>query len=155
MAEGTTDFIGHAVALQPNDDYFTQACEPMNTKCQSYLGELWSRSERADFVRFLTFNALAMSVLIQTASSLFVSTCTTGIEMKSHDGVSLDRPVFQRGMLVCVPPAVVRSTSSCRPAMPTVGDLARRERAEFGCLSLCFEIRVNPRRGASSGIPPS
>ena len=66
-----------------------------------------------------------MSVLIQTASSLFVSTCTTGIEMKSHDGVSLDRPVFQRGMPVCVPPAVVRSTSSCRPAMPTVGDLAR------------------------------
>ena len=155
MAEGTTDFIGHAVALQPNDDYLTQACEPTNTKCQLYLGELWSRSERADFVCFLTFNALAMSVLIQTASSLFVSTCTAGIEMKSNDGVSLDRPVFQRGMPVCVPPAVVRSTSSCRPAMPTVGDFARRERADFGCLSLCFEIRVNPRRGASSGIPPS
>ena len=55
MAEGTTDFIGRAVALQPNDDYLTQACEPMITKCQLYLGELWSRSQRADFVRFLTF----------------------------------------------------------------------------------------------------
>ena len=75
MAECTTDFIGHAVALQPNDDYLTQTCEPMNAKCQLYLGELWSRSERADFVRVLTFNAPAMSVAIQTASSLFVSTC--------------------------------------------------------------------------------
>ena len=80
-----------------------------------------------------------MSVLIQIASSLFVSTCTTGIEMKSHDGVSLDRPVFQRGMPVCVPLAVVRPTSSCRPAMPTVGNLARHKRPDLGCLSLCFE----------------
>ena len=39
------------------------------------VGELWSRSERADFVRVLTFKAPAMSVAIQTASSLFVLTC--------------------------------------------------------------------------------
>ena len=75
LVQGTTDFIGHAVALQPNDDYLTQACEPMNAKCQLYLNKLWSRRERADFVRVLTFNAPAMSVAIQTASSLFVSTC--------------------------------------------------------------------------------
>ncbi|CAE8732228.1 unnamed protein product, partial [Polarella glacialis] len=37
LAEGTIDFIGHAVALQPNDEYLNKACGPTIAKCRLYL----------------------------------------------------------------------------------------------------------------------
>jgi len=40
LAESTTDFIGHAVALHPNDEYLSQACGPTIAKCQLYLNSV-------------------------------------------------------------------------------------------------------------------
>jgi Rab GDP dissociation inhibitor len=40
LAESTTDFIGHAVALHPNDEYLSQACGPTINKCQLYLNSV-------------------------------------------------------------------------------------------------------------------
>jgi len=40
LAKGTIDFIGHAVALQPNDDYLNKACGPTISKCQLYLNSV-------------------------------------------------------------------------------------------------------------------
>lgn len=37
LCEGTIDFIGHAVALQPNDEYLRQACGATILKCKLYL----------------------------------------------------------------------------------------------------------------------
>merc|ERR1740123_662510 len=37
LQDGTIDFIGHAVALQPTDDYVNQACGPTIQKCKLYL----------------------------------------------------------------------------------------------------------------------
>mmetsp|Transcript_8307 Transcript_8307/g.19558 ORF Transcript_8307/g.19558 Transcript_8307/m.19558 type:complete len:456 (+) Transcript_8307:66-1433(+) len=37
LQEGTVDFIGHAVALQPHDGYLKQACGPTINKCKLYL----------------------------------------------------------------------------------------------------------------------
>jgi len=40
LQEATIDFIGHAVALQPNDDYLKQACGLTINKCKLYLNSL-------------------------------------------------------------------------------------------------------------------
>jgi len=37
LQEGTVDFVGHAVALQPNDDYLNKACGSTILKCKLYL----------------------------------------------------------------------------------------------------------------------
>lgn len=37
LQEGTIDFIGHAVALQINDDYLNKACGPTVDACKLYL----------------------------------------------------------------------------------------------------------------------
>jgi len=37
LQEGTRDFIGHAVALQPNDEYLNKACGITLDKCKLYL----------------------------------------------------------------------------------------------------------------------
>lgn len=37
LQEGTVDFIGHAVALQPTDDYLDQACGPTIQKCKLFV----------------------------------------------------------------------------------------------------------------------
>lgn len=40
LSESTIDFIGHAVALQPNDEYLGQACGPTIAKCKLYVESL-------------------------------------------------------------------------------------------------------------------
>jgi Rab GDP dissociation inhibitor len=40
LQESTIDFIGHAVALQPNDDYLGKACGLTINKCKLYLNSL-------------------------------------------------------------------------------------------------------------------
>lgn len=40
LQESTIDFIGHAVALQPTDDYLGQACGPTIAKCKLYLNSV-------------------------------------------------------------------------------------------------------------------
>jgi len=40
IQEATIDFVGHAVALQPNDDYLSKACGPTIQKCKLYLSSL-------------------------------------------------------------------------------------------------------------------
>lgn len=40
LQESTIDFIGHAVALQPTDDYLNQACGPTIQKCKLYLNSV-------------------------------------------------------------------------------------------------------------------
>jgi len=40
LAEATIDFIGHAVALWPNDDYLAKACGLTINKCKLYLNSL-------------------------------------------------------------------------------------------------------------------
>eukprot|EP00929_Paragymnodinium_shiwhaense_P004732 TRINITY_DN105876_c0_g1_i1.p1 TRINITY_DN105876_c0_g1~~TRINITY_DN105876_c0_g1_i1.p1 ORF type:complete len:456 (+),score=109.98 TRINITY_DN105876_c0_g1_i1:94-1461(+) len=40
LAEATIDFIGHAVALQPNDEYLSKACGPTIQKCKLYVESL-------------------------------------------------------------------------------------------------------------------
>lgn len=40
LATGTIDFIGHAVALQSNDQYLGQACGPTLKKCKLYVDSL-------------------------------------------------------------------------------------------------------------------
>ncbi|CAK0899461.1 unnamed protein product [Prorocentrum cordatum] len=40
LQEATVDFIGHAVALHPNDDYLNKACGPTIQKCKLYLNSL-------------------------------------------------------------------------------------------------------------------
>merc|ERR1712232_440641 len=40
LQEATIDFIGHAVALQPNDGYLQQACGPTINACKPYLDSL-------------------------------------------------------------------------------------------------------------------
>mmetsp|Transcript_96335 Transcript_96335/g.241528 ORF Transcript_96335/g.241528 Transcript_96335/m.241528 type:complete len:461 (-) Transcript_96335:95-1477(-) len=40
LQESTIDFIGHAVALQINDDYLGKACGPTINKCKLYLNSV-------------------------------------------------------------------------------------------------------------------
>merc|ERR1719424_1308699 len=40
IQEATIDFVGHAVALQPNDDYLKKACGTTIQKCKLYLNSL-------------------------------------------------------------------------------------------------------------------
>mmetsp|Transcript_119284 Transcript_119284/g.345012 ORF Transcript_119284/g.345012 Transcript_119284/m.345012 type:complete len:461 (+) Transcript_119284:90-1472(+) len=40
LQETTIDFIGHAVALQINDDYLNKACGPTINKCKLYLNSV-------------------------------------------------------------------------------------------------------------------
>jgi len=40
LAKTTIDFVGHAVALHPNDDYLRQACGPTIQKCALYLNSV-------------------------------------------------------------------------------------------------------------------
>jgi len=40
LQEATIDFIGHAVALQPSDDYLNKACGPTINKCKLYVESL-------------------------------------------------------------------------------------------------------------------
>jgi len=40
LAESTIDFIGHAVALQPTNDYRKQACGPTIEKCKMYVNSV-------------------------------------------------------------------------------------------------------------------
>eukprot|EP00930_Biecheleria_cincta_P092258 TRINITY_DN820_c0_g1_i3.p1 TRINITY_DN820_c0_g1~~TRINITY_DN820_c0_g1_i3.p1 ORF type:complete len:490 (-),score=99.92 TRINITY_DN820_c0_g1_i3:180-1547(-) len=37
LQESTVDFVGHAVALHSNDDYFNKACGPTIQRCKLYL----------------------------------------------------------------------------------------------------------------------
>lgn len=40
LQESTIDFVGHAVALQPNDSYLGKACGPTINKCKLYMTSL-------------------------------------------------------------------------------------------------------------------
>ena len=40
LQEATIDFIGHAVALQPNDEYLNKACGPTVARCKLYLNSV-------------------------------------------------------------------------------------------------------------------
>jgi len=40
LQEATVDFIGHAVALQPSDDYLNKACGPTINRCKLYVESL-------------------------------------------------------------------------------------------------------------------
>merc|ERR1719343_1502964 len=40
LQEGTTDFIGHAVALHINDEYLGKACGPTIHRCKLYLNSV-------------------------------------------------------------------------------------------------------------------
>lgn len=40
LQESTIDFVGHAVALQPNDSYLGKACGPTIQKCKLYMTSL-------------------------------------------------------------------------------------------------------------------
>ena len=40
LADDTLDFIGYAVALQPNDDFSSQVCKPTNAERKVYLNSV-------------------------------------------------------------------------------------------------------------------
>lgn len=40
LSAATIDFVGHAIALQPTDDYLAQACGPTIQKCKLYVDSL-------------------------------------------------------------------------------------------------------------------
>merc|ERR1712060_503214 len=49
LQESTIDFVGHAIALQPNDEYLHQACGPTIHKCKLYI-ESWMQYGGSPFI---------------------------------------------------------------------------------------------------------